>query len=95
MCLCVFLRACCPFLMCFTVSYESMLAYTIKAHPGAFKARTPLNAARVIYNRYFFPLFCRKTQRAAQTVRPRNLRLSQLVDLNLRRTYQSLSQIGP
>ncbi len=73
-------------------------AYTIKAHPDALKARTPLNAARsfnVIYNRYFFSFFCRKTQRAAQTVRPRNLKLGQLVDLNLRRTYQSLSPIGP
>ncbi len=62
------------------------------------KQEPRLNAARsfnVIYNRYFFPLFCRKTQRAAQTVRPRNLKLSQLVDLNLRRMYQSLSQIGP
>ncbi len=53
MCLCVFLRAFCPFLMCFTVSYESMLAYTIKAHPGAFKARTPLNAARS-FNYYYY-----------------------------------------
>ncbi len=62
------------------------------------KQEARLNAARsfnVIYNRYFFPLFCRKTQRAAQTVSPRDLKLSQLVDLNLRRTYQSLSQIGP
>ncbi len=74
MCLCVFLRACCPFLMCFTVSYESMLAYTIKAHPGAFKARTPLNAARFFYYYYYS---ARKTQRAAQTVRPRNLKLCQ------------------
>ncbi len=46
MCVCVFLWACCPFSMCFTVSYESSLAYTIKAHPGAFKARTPVIAAR-------------------------------------------------
>ncbi len=39
--------------MRFTVSYESMLAYTIKAHPGAFKARTPLNAARS-FNYYYY-----------------------------------------
>ncbi len=61
------------------------------------KQEARLNAARsfnVIYNRYFFSFFCRKTQRAAQTVRPRNLKLGQLVDLNLRRTYQSLSPIG-
>ncbi len=53
-CVCVFLWACCPFSMRFTVSYESMLAYTIKAHPGAFKARTPLNAARSFNYYYFF-----------------------------------------
>ncbi len=33
-----------------------MLAYTIKLHPGAFKARTPLNAARS-FNSLLFLFF--------------------------------------
>ncbi len=40
-------------------------------------------------------LFRRKTNRAAQTVRARDLKLGQIVELNLGRTYQSLSPIGP
>ncbi len=39
-------------------------------------------------------LFRRKTNRAAQTVRARDLKLGQIVELNLGRTYQSLSPIG-
>ncbi len=40
-------------------------------------------------------LFCPETNRAAQTVRARKLKLGQMVELNLGRTYQSLSPIGP
>ncbi len=39
-------------------------------------------------------LFRRRTNRAAQTVEPRDLKLGQIVELNLGRTYQSLSPIG-
>ncbi len=130
MCLCVFLWACCPFSMCFTVSYESRLAYTIKAHPDASKqeprlmllqlfrgsctkCRIPIVIVRIfiiirgsctkcripiVIVRFllllllFYYYSSRKTQRAAQTVRPRNLKLCQWVDQKSRRTYQSLSQ---
>ncbi len=37
----------------------------------------------------------RKTQRAAQTVSPRDLKLCQWVDQKSRRAYQILSPIGP
>ncbi len=93
--MCVFLWACCPFLMCFTVSYESMLAYTIKAHPDALEARTPLIAAcsyirgsctkcriPIVIVRIFLLLlllFHPKTERAAQTVRARELKPGQIV----------------
>ncbi len=60
--------------------------------PSKQEPRLMLLAALMLFIIAIFFLFCRKTQRAAQTVRPRNLKLSQLVDLNLRRTYQSLSQ---
>ncbi len=64
--------------------------------PSKQEPRLMLLAALMLFIiAIFFSLFCRKTQRAAQTVRPRNLKLGQLVDLNLRRTYQSLSPIGP
>jgi len=38
--------------------------------------------------------FCPKTDRADQTVRPRDLKFGQIVELNLGRTYQSLDPIG-
>ncbi len=76
---CVFLSACCPFSTCFTVSYESRLAFTIKAHPDALKARTPLNAARSFNLLLLLLLFCPKTECAAQTVRARELKPGHIV----------------
>ncbi len=59
--------------------------------PSKQEPRLMLLAALIIL------LFCfrRKTQRAAQTVRPRDLKLCQWVDQKSRRAYQILSQIGP
>ncbi len=58
------------------------------------KQEARLNAARS-FNYYYYYYSSRKTERAAQTVRPRNLKLCQLIDQKRRRMYQSLSQIGP
>ncbi len=57
----------------------------------ARSAESLLYLLRFVLLLLFFP---RKTQRAAQTVRPRNLKLGQMVELNLRRMYQSLSPVG-
>ncbi len=60
--------------------------------PSKQEPRLMLLAALIIILLLFF---CRKTQRAAQTVRPRDLKLCQWVDQKSRRAYQILSPIGP
>ncbi len=72
------LWACCPFSMCFTVSYESKVGLDHKAHPVAFKARTPGYCCSQLYLLLLL-LFRPKTERAAQTVRARELKFGQLV----------------
>ncbi len=50
---------------------------TIKAHPDALKARTRLMLLAALIIIIILFRFRRKTQRAAQTVRPRDLKLCQ------------------
>ncbi len=64
--------------------------------PSKQEPRLMLLAALMLFIiAIFFPFSAVKRNVQPKTVRPRNLKLSQLVDLNLRRTYQSLSQISP
>ncbi len=60
------------------------------------KCRIPIVIVRIfIIIIIIIIIFRRKTQRAAKTVRPRNLKLCQWVDQKSRRAYQILSPIGP
>ena len=54
----------------------------------------PGNCCLQLYLLLLLLFFCPKTDRADQTVRPRDLKLGQIVELNLGRTYQSLDPIG-
>ncbi len=74
--------------MCFTVSYTYRLAYTLTSYGS-----NPGNCCLQLYLLLLL-LFRRKTHRAAQTVRARELKLGQKVVVLLATQIQRIGQIG-